>query len=276
MNPAVSRSRTRLVALLILLAIAAPAGMAAARYPRYWLWIALEETPMTWLQTVLLVLAAAAAGLVAVIGRLRSWSATARFPYAALALGFTYLALDDRFALHERLRDRVLAPHDVHIPGLTFLAPGDIQMLLMAVAGLILLPFVLRALRADRLALVLFILGAITAAISIGMDSIDPSTMPLDVERLEQTAEECLELLADCFFLASLGVRLLGLLGEATWGEQSVAAPQRPAGLPAGEPVAGPVAGPAPVSETTPVPASPASPTALDRDERVAAYAGQR
>ena len=76
MNPAVSRSRTRLVALLILLAIAAPAGMAAARYPRYWLWIALEETPMTWLQTVLLVLAAAAAGLVAVIGRLRSWSAS--------------------------------------------------------------------------------------------------------------------------------------------------------------------------------------------------------
>ncbi len=217
MNPAVSRTRIRLVVLLILLAIAAPAAMAAARYPKYWLWIALEETPMTWVQTVLLMLAAAAAAVVAVIGRLRSWSWAARFPYAALALGFTYLALDDRFALHERLRDRILAPHDVHIPGLTFLAPGDIQMILMGVVGLILLPFVLRALRVDRLAMVLFVLAAITAAITIAMDSIDPTTMTLDVERLEQTAEECLELLADCFFLASLGVRLLGLLGEATW-----------------------------------------------------------
>ena len=66
-------------------------------------------------------------------------------------------------------------------------------MLLTAVAGLCVLPFVLRALRTDRLALVLFGLGALIAAVSIGMDSIDPSTMPLDVERLEQTAEECLE-----------------------------------------------------------------------------------
>jgi hypothetical protein len=92
-------------------------------------------------------------------------------------------------------------------------------MLLTAVAGLCVLPFVLRALRTDRLALVLFGLGALIAAVSIGMDSIDPSTMPLDVERLEQTAEECLELLADCFFVAAVGVRLLGLLAEASWPE---------------------------------------------------------
>ena len=159
----------------------APAGLAAARYPEYWKWIALEETPMTWLQTVLLIVAAAGCGVIAVIGSVREWRFTARFPYLALALGFTYLALDDRFALHERLRDRILAPRDIRIPGLTWLAPGDFQMLLTAVAGLCVLPFVLRALRTDRLALVLFGLGALIAAVSIGMDSIDPSTMPLDV-----------------------------------------------------------------------------------------------
>ena len=201
MPSAIGRARIRLVVLLMILAIAAPAGLAAARYPEYWKWIALEETPMAWLQTV------------------REWRFTARFPYLALALGFTYLALDDRFALHERLRDRILAPRDIRIPGLTWLAPGDFQMLLTAVAGLCVLPFVLRALRTDRLALVLFGLGALIAAVSIGMDSIDPSTMPLDVERLEQTAEECLELLADCFFVAAVGVRLLGLLAEASWPE---------------------------------------------------------
>lgn len=219
MPSAIGRARIRLVVLLMMLAIAAPAGLAAARYPEYWKWIALEETPMTWLQTVLLIVAAAGCGVIAVIGSVREWRFTARFPYLALALGFTYLALDDRFALHERLRDRIFAPRDIRIPGLTWLAPGDFQMLLTAVAGLCVLPFVLRALRTDRLALVLFGLGALIAAVSIGMDSIDPSTMPLDVERLEQTAEECLELLADCFFVAAVGVRLLGLLAEASWPE---------------------------------------------------------
>ena len=62
-------------------------------------------------------------------------------------------------------------------------------MLFVAIAGLIFLPFVLRALRADTTALVLFCLGALTAAIAIGMDTIDPATMPMTVERLEQTIE---------------------------------------------------------------------------------------
>ncbi|MEI2774506.1 MAG: hypothetical protein V9G19_00750 [Tetrasphaera sp.] len=252
---AVSRARIRLVVLLLLLAVAAPAALAAAKYPRYWLWIAPELTPMTWLQTVVLVLAAAAAGLISFTGSLRGWSGWQRLPYAALGLGLLYLALDDRFAVHERIRDRILAPRNLRIPGLTWLAPGDFQMLLMAVAGLLLLPFVLRALRRDRLAFLLFILGAVTAAVAIGMDSIDPSTMPVETERLEQTAEECLELLAGCLFLASLGARLLGLIGEpaaasrwtklavpdhptapdhavpaapAASGEATVALPQRP------------------------------------------------
>ncbi|MBK6885706.1 MAG: hypothetical protein IPH03_04110 [Tetrasphaera sp.] len=235
MPSAVAHTRVRLVALLLLLAVAAPAALAAARYPKYWAWIALEGTPMTWLQTVLLVLAAAAAAVIALIGRLRSWPRTARWPYAALSPAFVCVALDDRFGLHERLSERVLGPHGVRPPGLTFLAPGDIPLVLMAGAGLLVLPFILRALRTDRLALVLFALGALTAAVSVWMGSIDPSTVPIDVERFERTAEECLELLADCFVLAALGVRLLGLLGEAAWPEPRASATT--SSVPGSEPI---------------------------------------
>lgn len=197
------------------MAVLAPAALAAAQYPRYWEWIALELTPMTWLQTVLLVLAGAASALIAVIGAVRAWPRAPRLAHWALALGFGYLAIDDRFAIHERIRDRILAPRDISIPGLGFLAPGDFQVLLMGIAGLVALPFVLRALRRDRLALWLFVLGVLCSVTAIGMDAIDPATMPVDIERLEQTLEECVELLAAAFFAAALGVRLLGLIEVA-------------------------------------------------------------
>ena len=216
MNPVIARARTRLVVALAALAVLAPAALAAAQYPRYWEWIALELTPMTWLQTVLLVLSAATSAVIAVIGKVHGWSRALRIPHWLLAAGFAYLALDDRFAIHERIRDRILAPRDISIPGLSFLAPGDFQVLLMGIAGLIVLPFVLRALRRDRLALWLFVLGVVCSVTSIGMDAIDPATMPVDVERLEQTLEECVELLAAAFYVAALGVRLLGLLDPAT------------------------------------------------------------
>ncbi len=260
---ALARTRGRFVAALMALAVLAPAALFAAQYPKWWLWIALEQTPMTWLQSVLLVLAAGAAALVAVAGRARGWSRWQRLPYAALSLGLAALALDERFAIHERVRDRLLAPRDVRIPGLSWVAPGDFLMLLVAVAGLVVLPLLLRVLRHDRLALVLLCLGVGIAAIAVGLDSIDPATMPLDVERAEQTAEECLELLADCLLLAAIGVRLLALLGE----------PDAPAGVPgvAGEGERDTVrlltqrgaaaAGPAPASPVRAAPEIPPAPS---------------
>ncbi len=214
-HPVIVRARSRLVIALVLLAVAAPAALVAAQYPAYWRWVALELTPMTWLQTVILVLAGAASALIAVLGRALQWPRIHRVAHWVLAFGFGYLALDDRFAIHERIRDRILAPRDVRLPGLDFLAPGDFQVLLMGVAGLALLPVVVRALRADRLALRLFALGVLCSVSAIAMDAIDPATMPLDVERLAQTLEECVELLAGCFYLAALGVRLLGVIGLA-------------------------------------------------------------
>ena len=87
MPSAIGRARIRLVVLLMILAIAAPAGLAAARYPEYWKWIALEETPMTWLQTVLLIVAAAGCGVITVIGSVREWRFTAigSLPHATSA-----------------------------------------------------------------------------------------------------------------------------------------------------------------------------------------------
>lgn len=71
---------------------------------------------MTWLQSVVLVLAAAAALLVAVLLRMRHAERGARAPWLVLALGFAGLAVDERFALHERIRDGLLAPRGIRLP----------------------------------------------------------------------------------------------------------------------------------------------------------------
>ncbi len=49
----------------------------------------------------------------------------------------------------------------------------------------------------------LFVVGVGLAVLAVGMDSVDPARMGLDVERLEQTLEECVELASGLAFLGA-------------------------------------------------------------------------
>jgi uncharacterized membrane protein YidH (DUF202 family) len=210
----VARVRRRLLAGLALVAVLAPLLQAAVRWPRYWTWIAPEQTPMTWLQSVVLVLvlASAAALLLAVLLRLRGDAASARRPWKLLAVGFAALAMDERFALHERVRDGVLAPRGIRVPFLPWVAPGDFLVMAIAVTGLAVLPLALRGLSGDRTARVLFLLGVALAAIAVGTDSIDPATWSLQAERVQQSLEEVVEVTAGLCLLGAVLLRLLSTL----------------------------------------------------------------
>lgn len=216
MSGALNSARRRLGAGLIVAGVLAPLLLAAAQWPSYWLWIASEQTPMTWLQSVVLVLAAATSLLVAVLLRLRDASRSERLPWLLLAAGFAALAVDERFALHERIRDGFLAPRGVRIPLLPWVAPGDFLVLLIALSGLALLPRVLRALAPDRSARRLFVLGVVLASAAVATDSIDPSTWSVAAERLQQSLEEVVELCAGLAMLGGVALRLLALLDHAS------------------------------------------------------------
>lgn len=206
--------RTRLVVIGALLAIgiAVPALLFVAKYPQWWVWIAQEQVPMTWFQSVTLVVA----GVVSLIAWFiaRACGHRPRLGLALLAVGFAALAFDERFAVHERVRDGVLAPRDIRLPLLTWIAPGDFLILLVAVAGLIVLPIVLRAMGRDRWVLGLFALGVLLSLVSVGTDSIDPSTWSVETERVQQTLEECVELWAGLSFLGAVTLRLLTLVSD--------------------------------------------------------------
>jgi hypothetical protein len=221
------RVRRAVLAGLGVVAVLAPLALAVARWPRYWTWIAPEQTPMTWLQSVVLVLASAAALLLAVLLRLRRDTALARRPWLVLALGFAALAVDERFALHERIRDGVLAPRGIRAPFLPWVAPGDFLVMAIALAGLAVLPLVLPGLRGDRTAQVLFTVGVGLAGIAVGTDSIDPATWSLQAERVQQSLEEVVELAAGLCLLGAVLMRLLAALStHAATQRPTAASPQ--------------------------------------------------
>lgn len=178
---------------------------------------------MTWLQSVVLLSCAGLALLHAALIDLRGPLTTVSSPpdrqrgtWFLVAAGFGALALDERFALHERLRDRVLAPRGIRLPFADWMAPGDFILLAVLVVGLFTLPALYRQLRADMTAVWLFGAGLALTVTALLADSFDPAQMSLAVERLEQTLEECVELCAALSYLTALLLPLLTRLAAPT------------------------------------------------------------
>ncbi|MUL39852.1 hypothetical protein FZ103_01430 [Streptomonospora sp. PA3] len=202
--------RGRLLAVLVAVWLLVPAALAAARSPQWWSWIAPELTPMTWVQSVVLVLASAGSLLVGTV--LRRTGAPRTRVWTLLGAGFAALAVDDRFALHERIRDGYLAPRGVTVPFLPWVAPGDFLIMGVAVIGLAFLPMVWRAVRADSWSLGSLVVGVLLALVAVGVDSIDPHTWTVAAERVQQTLEEVVELGSGLALLGAVAFRLTGLL----------------------------------------------------------------
>ncbi len=226
--PAPSATRQRLVVGLALVATLAPAGLALARYPSWWAWIAPEQTPMTWLQSVVLVVTAVGALLASHVvppqHPAASGGRSAARTWLLLALGLAALAADERFALHERVRDSLLAPRDVRLPFLPWVGPGDFLLIGVAIVGLALLPRVWRLVRPDPAAAAALLLGVVLAALAVAADSVDPATWSLAAERVEQSAEEVVELWSGLCLLAAVWLRALGMLDAASATSPPVAA----------------------------------------------------
>lgn len=203
-------AQARLIRLRVLVGIALPLSAATASLllllaggSRYWLYIATEQTPMTWLQSTILVLCAAVCAAHAG----QSWLMSGRLlPWAPLSAGFLALALDERFAIHERVRESALSDTGI---GLPWGAPGDLLLPVYAVVGLLALPALLGAVGHDRTAWRLLVGAVALCAVVVGIDTVDPDAMSVSVERLEQTTEEVLELLAGTLILLSLLLSLV-------------------------------------------------------------------
>lgn len=177
--------------------------LIAARWPHYWMWINFEDTPMTSLEVGVMYTAALVA---AACGTVHYLAGTGRFAarwWWLLGAAFLYLGLDDRFALHERVRDHILAPAGLRIPGLP-MAPGDFILLVYALAGLVMVWKGRSLWRARPAIRTWFVAGVAVSAVAVLMDAYDIHLLSIPAQRLEQTLEEICELIGQtCFLLGA-------------------------------------------------------------------------
>ena len=192
-------------------ALAAGAVLAGARWPSYWVWIAPEQTPMTFVQALFLFSAALFAGLSALVATIEDAPRGERLTWLVAALGFLVLTADERFALHERLRDNVLAPAG---GGLPWGSPGDYLLLAALLASIPVLRRLVALLRAHPHALGFFAAGVGLAVVAVAADTVDVEAMAVRVERIEQTLEEVVEALAASLLAAGLFLSLAGMLAR--------------------------------------------------------------
>ncbi|MFV5215569.1 hypothetical protein ACLIIZ_17740 [Azonexus caeni] len=215
MNDLTRRLRRTLLLASSLLPLSMTAIFIVGRWPEYWKWIASEDTPMTSLEVAVMYTCALAAWAAAAMHHLRGAADPAR-RWLVLGAGFLFLSLDDRFAIHERIRDQFLAPHAISLPFLP-LAPGDFVLLLYMLGGLLVLPWLLPLWRQHQAARRRFLTGVGVAALAVLVDAWDIHRLDLAGQRLLQTVEECLELAAQVLFLQGI---LLAWLADAQAGDE--------------------------------------------------------
>lgn len=184
------------------------------RWPEYWKWIASEDTPMTSLEVTVMYTTALVCWAGAAQSYLRSDSRHSK-KWLALGFGFLWLALDDRFAIHERIRDHILVSHHISIPFLP-IGPGDFILLVYMLVGLALLPWFFAIFKSHKKAQVRLLSGVAVAAFAVLLDAYDWHQTSLEAQRFEQTIEEIFELLAQILFLqACLMVFISGLRADS-------------------------------------------------------------
>lgn len=182
--------------------------LVAASWPRYWTYVAAETTPLAWLEGVLLLLSGFTAALLAFEAYTRGAARKIAGGWAVVAAAFCWLGLDERFAVHERLRDKLLKPTGVKL--LPWMEAGDWLIPLYAVCGLAATWGIWRLLASTAAGRVFFAFGVVVAAIAVGMDTIDVRSLDKGMERLLQSVEEGLETVAMTAFLSAYLVALTG------------------------------------------------------------------
>jgi hypothetical protein len=201
--------------LIFLLSYLFVAVIFFAKWPNWWEWTVPERSPMTWLQSLLLFSNALAASILVIWNYLQS-DKSKMFWWALLALGFAYLMLDERFAIHERIRDLYLAPHQIKIPVFFWTSDGDFILLLYGlIAMLFIFPY-FKLFQVRKAAVYWVISSFSVAVISISMDSISFKSYPRIVQNIQQFSEEILEIFVMNSFLIAL-LFVLSFSIQQTW-----------------------------------------------------------
>ncbi|MCO4754148.1 MAG: hypothetical protein KC478_06685 [Bacteriovoracaceae bacterium] len=214
---------------IFLINILALFTMVFSHWPEWWRNINFEDSVLTWYSSVQLILIGIAGCTCFIWPHLtqkRKLSIT-ELMFPIVGLGFIFLSLDERFQIHEKLREKVFIPNQIGT-NISGVGEGDFTHILFAIVGLIFSYFLYKGLRESKLSLSLFAGAILLSLTTVIMDTTTPipadpmalSAIELHEGRLHQFTEEILETIAQAFFLASFTslsiFRLEALLSNVT------------------------------------------------------------
>jgi hypothetical protein len=167
-------------------------------WPNWWLYINYEKSPLTWFSSVQLF----TIGLTALCLSIVETNLVGIWLWRALCGVFLFFSFDERFQIHEMLREKVFKPSGIgtELPGI---GAGDFLFTVFAVIGVIFGFLLIRKLRPSRPVMILFVLAITISAVATMIDAQPIQVDDIPAARLEQFWEEILETLAQAFFLTS-------------------------------------------------------------------------
>lgn len=152
-----------------------------SKWPKYWEHINYEWSHLTWLSSVNLILIGIFCLIGFMITELNSpvvlkkpiFSFIHRYIIGAMGLGFLFLALDEKFQIHEKLREKVFIPNEVgtDIPGI---GAGDFLHVIIAIVGLGMTYFIYQRIKISKISLGFYGAAVFMALISVITDATSP------------------------------------------------------------------------------------------------------
>lgn len=193
----------RIVISSIILPVLFVLLLVAGKWPKWWEWVIFEQTPMTWFESILLYSCSVLSLGCLLFSVLNNEARKTRL-WGLLCVGFLFLTLDERFALHERVRDTLLSSHNIKLPVFFWTSAGDFILLLFAAVGIPLLPRIISLFSGRKSAKICFLAGVLFSVIAVILDSFDVEGFSIRIQRIEQFVEEILETAGMVFFLNAL------------------------------------------------------------------------
>tara|TARA_Y100000590_G_scaffold470454_1_gene665197 strand:- start:63731 stop:64357 length:627 start_codon:yes stop_codon:yes gene_type:complete len=180
-----------------------------SKWPKYWEHINYEYSHLTWLSSVNLIIT----GLVCILSFLLTELSnpvkeiTQRYIMGFLGVGFIFLSLDEKFQIHEKLRENFFIPNEIGT-NISGIGAGDFLHILIAIFGLAISRFIYIKIKKSKLSIILFTSALTLAFISVITDATSPvvrddsllSQSELMRSINHQFTEEILETTAVIFF----------------------------------------------------------------------------
>lgn len=199
--------RTILIAVVAANAIF-PLALFLIGLPKPWRIFEGEASPINWFSSVQLVILGVIGLSVFFVTRFErtgeSDPTPAAWPWLVVSVGFFFLSFDEKFQIHETVREEWLKPAGI-ATGIPGLKSGDIVLLGYAVAGVFLTFKLVQDLRRHRRSLILFVAALFVIGVAATQDSLNLKVLKTPtVRHVQIVAEEVGEVWAQAMFAVAM------------------------------------------------------------------------